>query len=107
VAEKAVELPHKPIKPLDDLELKKLHDAQGHVHESPAKGKKDKSQHQAEAKAEVKQEVKEVKVQKVKATRVEAVEMQQAPAVEEKKVSKTKNAAGESAFLSVYYFVNV
>ncbi|KAK7103678.1 hypothetical protein V1264_018535 [Littorina saxatilis] len=85
VTDKAAELPHKPIKPLDDLELKKLHD-QTH--------KKEKGgQHQAEFKQEVKESVKEVKVQKVRATRVETMEVQQGSStVEEKKASKSKSA---------------
>ena len=92
VAEKAMELPHRPMKPLDDLELKKLHDTQ--AHEAVTKKEKGGRQ-QAELRQEVKESVKEVKMQKVKAARVETMEIQQGAAVEEKKISKSKNIGGE------------
>lgn len=100
VAEKAVELPHKPIKPLDDLELKKLHDTQ--AHEQVTKKEKGGRQ-QAELRQEVKEPVKEVKVQTVKATRVETVEVQQGVVTEEKKISKSKGGAGELNLKCVSY----
>lgn len=92
VAEETVELPHRPIKPLDDLELKKLHDTQARE-QGPKKEKGGRQQ--AELRQEVKESVKEVKVQKEKATRVETVEVQPGAVIEEKKMSKSKGGAGE------------
>ncbi|KAL8611113.1 hypothetical protein ACOMHN_064403 [Nucella lapillus] len=94
VVEKMVELPHKPIKPLDDVELKKLHDAQAHQHSSPKKEKGGQSQ--AEQRHDVKEWVKEAKVQKIKAAVVETMEIQQAAPMEEKKITKTKSSAVEA-----------
>ena len=91
LTDKAAELPHKPMKPLDDLELKKLHDTQ--VHEASPKKEKGGHSH-SESRQEVKESVKEVKMQKVKAAVVETMEVQQA-AVEERKISKSKSPAGE------------
>lgn len=81
VAEKAVELHHKPIKPLDDLELKKLHDMKTHEVSAVKNGKGEYS--------EMKQEVKEVKVQKTK-----AVDLQHGVAVDKETKSNSKNETG-------------
>ncbi|XP_076464624.1 uncharacterized protein LOC143296517 isoform X3 [Babylonia areolata] len=87
VTEKTVELPHKPIKPLDDVELKKLHETQ------QASPKKEKSgQSQAELRHDTKEAVKEVKAQKVKTPVVETMEIQHGAAVEEKKITKSKSS---------------
>ena len=94
VAEKAAELPHKPIKPLDDVELKKLHESQGANPGSPSK--RGKGQGQAQFKEEVKEVVKETKAQKTKATPVRQ-EVVETP-VEEKKMPKTKSAPGGKIF---------
>nr|KAG5702133.1 hypothetical protein BaRGS_010399 [Batillaria attramentaria] len=72
VAEKAPELPHKPITPRDEIELKKLHEKDSsHSLVTPAEpvSKKDSKGSR--------QEVKEVRTQKLKATHVETMEKSQ------------------------------
>lgn len=107
VTEKATELPHKPITPRDEIELKKLHEKEvvPAVHVSTMQiethqKKENKIVHQTENKQEVTEtikEVKEIKVQRVKAPRMESMIIQQnAPQEEgEKKISKIKNSSGE------------
>ncbi|XP_025105817.1 ribosome-binding protein 1-like isoform X4 [Pomacea canaliculata] len=105
VTEKATELPHKPITPRDEIELKKLHEKEvvPAVHVSTMQiethqKKENKIVHQTENKQEVTEtikEVKEIKVQRVKAPRMESMIIQQnAPQEEgEKKISKIKNSS--------------
>ena len=94
VADKAPDLPHKPIKPLDDVELKKLHDTQTRQEASPKK-EKGKQLH-----TERRQELKEVPVQKVEAVQVEVSRGQQVKAGLEKKGAKPKPATGKLIIVS-------
>ncbi|KAK7490206.1 hypothetical protein BaRGS_00018551 [Batillaria attramentaria] len=93
VAEKAPELPHKPITPRDEIELKKLHEKDSsHSLVTPAEpvSKKDSKGSR--------QEVKEVRTQKLKATHVETMEVQQSAPVEvPEKKHKSKSSAVDGA----------
>ncbi|XP_076442790.1 uncharacterized protein LOC143281463 [Babylonia areolata] len=96
VVEKAAELHHKPIKPLDDLELKKLHDMKTHEVSAVKKGKGQHTDQKQVDKEEQKtqhtdlKQVKEIKVQKTQQT-VQKAE------VKETKIQKTKTTEQRAA----------